>query len=303
MTLYDEISANNRITILLFLLYSLFYGIVFFLLLWVIGISPSLPLFLIAALVILAFFYIIVFPRAPQAILSMTGAKEVKKSDDPYLFNIMEALAIGDGIPTPKVYLIESDALNAFATGPDPQHSVVAITTGLRGKLNRLELEGVMAHEMSHIKNYDIRSMLIASMFAMAIAIIANIGLRVMILESVGGTGRRNNRERGGGVLMLFALAGLVLAPIASVLMNFAISRNREYAADASGAMLTRYPEGLASALSKIQKEYNGGNNNIQGVNEATRPLFIFDPVNKGLTGLMSTHPPIEDRIARLRKM
>jgi len=297
MTLYDEISENNRSTILLFILYSLFYGLVFFLLLVVIGISPNAPLFLIASFATLVFFYTIVFPNAPAAILSMTGARELRKRDDPYLFNIVEALAIGDGIPMPRVYVIESDALNAFATGPDPKHSLVAITTGLRSKLNRLELEGVMAHEISHIKNYDIRSMLVASMFAFAIALIADVGLRSMMY------GRRDRRDGGSGILIILAVIGLVLAPIISALIRLAISRNREYAADASGAMLTRYPEGLASALQKIGKEYDKGNSQIDGVNDATRHLFIFDPAKKSLLGLLSTHPPIEDRIARLRRM
>lgn len=300
MTLYDEIGRNNNTTIALFLAYTLLYGIVIFALLVVIGVPPTFPIFTVATLLTLLIFYFIVFPSAPKAILSMTGATELQKKDDPYLFNIVEALSIGAGIPTPKIYVIQSDALNAFATGPDPNHSIVAITTGLRSRLNRLELEGVMAHEISHIKNYDIRTMLTASMFAMAIAVIADVGLRMMILE---GSGRRSNRDRGGGIIELFALVGLVLAPIASILMNFAISRNREYAADASGAMLTRYPDGLASALAKIQAEYEEGNNKIAGVNEATRPLFIFDPVKRGIMGLMSTHPPIEDRIARLKKM
>jgi heat shock protein HtpX len=297
MTLYEEIGNNNRVTIAMFLLYALLYGAVVFSFLMVVGVRPSFPLFTVATLITLVFFYFIVFPNATQAILSMTGARELRKKDDPYLFNIVEALAIGAGIPMPRVYVIESDALNAFATGPDPKHSLVAITTGLRSKLNRLELEGVMAHEISHIKNYDIRSMLVAAMFALAIALIADIGIRSTFYR------RRDEREGGSAIIMLLAVVGLVLAPIISALIRLAISRNREYAADASGAMLTRYPEGLANALAKIQKENEKGNNQIKGVNDATRHLFIFDPAKKSLLGLLSTHPPIEDRIARLKKM
>ena len=297
MTLYEEIGNNNRVTIVMFLAYALLYGAVVFSLLVVLGISPSFPLFTVATLATLLIFYFIVFPNASQAILSMTGARELRKKDDPYLFNIVEALAIGAGIPMPRVYVIESAALNAFARGPDPQHSLVAITTGLRSKLNRLELEGVMAHEISHIKNYDIRSMLVAAMFALAIALIADIGIRSMFY------GRRNEKGGGSAIIMLLAVVGLILAPIISMLIRLAISRNREYAADASGAMLTRYPEGLANALAKIQKENEAGNNQIKGVNDATRHLFIFDPAKKSLLGLLSTHPPIEDRIARLKRM
>ena len=297
MTLYEEIGNNNRVTIAMFLLYALLYGAVVFSLLTISGVSPSFPLFTIATLVTLVFFYFIVFPNASQAILSMTGAKELRKRDDPYLFNIVEALAIGAGIPMPRIYVIESDALNAFATGPDPKHSLVAITTGLRSKLNRLELEGVMAHEISHIKNYDIRSMLVAAMFALAIALIADIGIRSTFYR------RRDERGGGSAIIMLLAVIGLVLAPIISALIRLAISRNREYAADASSAMLTRYPEGLANALAKIQKENERGNSQIKGVNDATRHLFIFDPAKKSLLGLFSTHPPIEDRIVRLKRM
>ena len=298
MTLYEEIGNNNRVTIAMFLLYALLYGAVVFSLLAVSGVSPSFPLFTVATLVTLLFFYFIVFPNAPQAILSMTGARELRKKDDPYLFNIVEALAIGAGIPMPRVYVIESDALNAFATGPDPRHSLVAITTGLRGKLNRLELEGVMAHEISHIKNYDIRSMLVAAMFTMAIALMADIGLRMLRTRGGG-----DDRRGGSAIVLILAVVGLVLAPIISMLIRLAISRNREYAADASGAMLTRYPEGLANALAKIQTENDKGNSQINGVNDATRHLFIFDPAKKSLLGMFSTHPPMADRISCLKKM
>jgi heat shock protein HtpX len=174
----------------------------------------------------------------------------------------------------------------------------VAITTGLRGKLNRLELEGVMAHEISHIKNYDIRSMLVAAMFAMAIAFMADIGLRMLRTRGGG-----DNRRGGSAIVLVLAVVGLILAPIISMLIRLAISRNREYAADASGAMLTRYPEGLANALAKIQKENEKSNVQINGVNDATRHLFISDPAGKSLLSLLSTHPPVGSRIERLRKM
>ena len=297
MTLYEEIGNNNRVTVAMFMLYALLYGAVVFSLLAVAGIPPDFPLFTVTTLVTLLVFYFIIFPNASKAILSMTGAKELRKKDDPYLFNIVEALAIGAGIPMPKVYVIESDALNAFATGPDPKNSLVAITTGLRSKLNRLELEGVMAHEISHIKNYDIRSMLVAAMFAMAIAFMADIGLRMLRTQGSG------NRKGGSAIVLVLAVIGIILAPLVSTLIRLAISRNREYAADASGAMLTRYPGGLADALAKIQKENEKSNVRINGVNDATRHLFISDPAGKSLLSLLSTHPPVGSRIERLRKM
>lgn len=296
MTLYDEIGRNNRITYVLFFLYSLLYGGVILSFILVLGIYPDLPTFLAMSVLVFVVYYFIVFPNGAKIILGSTGATKLKKSDDPYLFNIVEALSIGAGIPTPDIYLIDSEALNAFATGPDPAHSVVAITTGLRKRLNRLELEGVMAHEMSHIRNYDIRLMLTAAIFAFAIALLANLGLNMLRVRS-------GDRDRGNGILVLIGAVFLILAPIFSLLARLAISRNREYAADASGAMLTRYPDGLASALKKIEKYYEAEHSEMQGVNDATRPLFIFDPQRKALFNLFSTHPPVEDRIKRLEKM
>jgi heat shock protein HtpX len=298
MTLYAEIGRNNRTTLVLFLIYSLFYGLVFATFLIVVGFQPDLPLFTLTSVFLLLIFYFIIFPRAPQMVLSVTGARELKKKEDPYLYNVVEGLAIGAGIPMPKIYVIESEALNAFATGIDPNHSYVAITSALRKKLNRLELEGVLAHEMSHIKNFDIRTMLVASMFAMAIALLANLGLRMMWTRS-----SSDDRKNGGGAVFAIAIVFLFLAPIISLLMRLAISRNREYAADASGAMLTRYPPGLASALEKIKTEYEKKPVQMKGANDATRHLFIFDPMKRQLMSLLSTHPDIDDRIKRLKAM
>ena len=296
MTLYSEIGKNNQTTLILFLVYALFYGLVVTAFLIVIGFIPDLLLFAATYILLLLFFYFIVFPRAPELVLSVTGAKELKKKEDPYLFNIVEALSIGAGIPMPKIYVIKSDALNAFATGTDPKHSYVAITSSLRQKLNRLELEGVMAHEISHIKNFDIRSMLVAAMFAMAIALLADMGLRML-------RSRSSDERKGGGAIVLIALIFLFLAPVVSLLIRLAISLNREYAADASGAMLTRYPPGLASALEKIKTGYDKKPTEMQGVNDATRSLFIFDPMKKQLLSFFSTHPDIDDRIKKLKSM
>lgn len=296
MTLYDEISSNNRTTALLFIVYTIFYAVVVYLFFVALGFEPDMPIFLITSVVILVLSLIFVFSGAGSSmILALSGAKPAKKEEYPYLVNAVEALSIGAGIPVPKIWVIESDALNAFATGIKPEQSHVVVTTGLLKKMNRLELEGVLAHEISHIKNYDIRTMLVGAVLAMAIALLVDIGLRSL---------RSSSGNRRGGVLILaIAIIGLILAPVISAIIRFAISRNREYAADASAAMLTRYPEGLASALEKIKNEYEKHPVEMPGANDATRAMYIFDPMKKSLMELFSTHPPIEDRIARLRKM
>jgi heat shock protein HtpX len=298
MTLYDEISSNNRSTTLLFLLYMIFYAIVVYLFLAILGFEGDLTAFIITAVAIAAFSALFIFSGAGTSmLLALTGARQVTKKEYPYLVNAVEALSIGAGIPMPKTYVIESDTLNAFATGLDSGHSHVVVTTGLLQKMNRIELEGVLAHEISHIRNLDIRTMLVAAVLAMAIALLADIGIRSLRARSSG------DRGKGSAGIVIIAVIGLILAPIIATLIRLAISRNREYAADASGAMLTRYPPGLASALDKIRKEYERDPTPTPGANDATRAMFIFDPMRKSLTNMFSTHPPVEDRIKRLKAM
>ena len=298
MSLYDEIASNNRVTALLFIAHLFFYFIIVYAFFVVIGIEPDVIMSSVLAAILFGIFYYFTFSGAgSRMLLALSGAMPVTKDKYPYLVNAVEALSIGAGIPTPQIHVIESNALNAFATGPDPAHAHVVVTTGLLNKMNRLELEGVLAHEISHIKNYDVRTMLVAAVLGLVIALIANIGLRMLRTRSSGGS------RKGKGFILLFAVIGLILAPTISLLIRMAISRNREYAADASAAMLTRYPEGLASALEKIKKAYEENPAEMPGANDATRHLYIFDPMQKSLTALFSTHPPIEDRIKRLRAM
>lgn len=283
-------------TAILFMVYVGFYTAVVWAVLTVIGFFPGILTTAAIAALLFAIFYFVVFAQGAKIVLGVVGARELKKEEYPYVWHITEALSIGAGIPKPKVYVIDSPALNAFATGLDPKNSYIALTTGIIEKMNRVELEGVIAHEISHIRNYDIKTMLTAAVLAMAIAFAADVGLRLLRT-------RRGDRDKGTGVLLLLALALLILAPLVSLLIRLAISRNREYAADASAAMLTRYPPGLASALEKIKIEYEKNPIEIRGVNDSTRHLFIFDPMAKSLLTLFSTHPPIEDRIARLKRM
>ncbi len=230
-----------------------------------------------------------------KLVLSMTGAKPASREEFFDLYTVTENLAITAGLPMPKLYVINDPAPNAFATGRDEKHAVVAATTGLLAVLDRTELEGVIAHELSHIKNRDMLVMTVAVVLAGFLAIIADIFLRA----SMFGGGDRDS-GKAGALFAILAIVGIILAPIAAQLIQLAISRRREYLADASGALLTRYPEGLASALRKISAHSAP----MQRANHATAHLFIGDPfgakAGKAINGLFATHPPVEKRIERL---
>ena len=225
-----------------------------------------------------------------------SGAKPIVKEANPYLYRMIENLCITGGTPTPKIYIIEDSAINAFATGRKPDMASIAVTRGAIEKLQNEELEGVLAHELSHVKNYDIRFMTLVVVLVGAISILSNIFLRSQWLP------RRNDRE-GGNIGAIFMVVGIVLAilsPLIAELIKLAISRRREYLADASGSLLTRYPEGLARALEKIAAQ----NQPMKNANQATAHLFIANPFSgKKISSLFSTHPPIQDRIKKLREV
>jgi heat shock protein HtpX len=237
-------------------------------------------------------------------ILKYTGARlaDEKNAKELQFKNMVENLAMAARLPdTPKAYIIQNDAMNAFATGRDPQHASIAITTGLLTQLTREELEGVVAHEMSHVANYDIRFGTLVAVMVGLIAILSDIALRMTLY---GGMGRGGNRDRGGGgsvtiVIIVIGLLLAILAPIITRLVQAAVSRKRELLADASGAYITRYPEGLAKALEKIK---NGDRGRMK-VSESVSHLFFADPVSSHLDGLFATHPPIDERIKILRSM
>ncbi len=235
-----------------------------------------------------------------KLVIKMTGAKPVTRESHPQYWNIVENLSITAGLPMPKVYIVNDPAPNAFATGRDPEHAAVAATTGILQLLNQTELEGVMAHELSHIGNRDMLVSTVAVVLAGFVAILADLFMRSMMF----GGGDRDNKA--GALFLILGIVGIILAPIAAQLIQMAISRRREYLADASGALLTRYPEGLASALEKI----HAYNRPMQRANTATAPLFIADPfggdkrtLSQKIGSLFQTHPPAEERIKRLRGM
>jgi heat shock protein HtpX len=239
-----------------------------------------------------------------KIVLGISRARPVTKDEYPYLYNVVEGLAIAAGVPPPRCYVIDDTAPNAFAAGRKPETAVICVTTGILEKLNRVELEGVIAHEMSHIKNYDVRLQTLVVVMAGIVALLSDWMLRSFWW----GGGRRRSRRSGSGggegVLVLVGLALAILSPFIATIIQLAVSRKREFLADASGAMLTRYPAGLASALRKISADTEP----LEAANKATAHLYIVNPLKdikggSGINKLFSTHPPIEERIAALEKM
>ncbi|MBN2070053.1 MAG: M48 family metallopeptidase [Candidatus Krumholzibacteriota bacterium] len=294
--MYDNISANKRNSWLLvfsvtaFLLvlgYFLgeYYGSGYF------GMGLAITVAVITAL----FSYY----KGAGMILGMSRARKIEKKDYPQLFNVVEELSIAAGLPMPEIYVIDDSAPNAFATGRDPEHSAVAITTGLMEKLDRDELQGVMAHELSHVGNRDILFSMMVGIMVGSIVLLSDFFLRSVFW----GGGRKRGKSKGGnGLLIIIAILMAVLAPIFAKILQLAVSRQREYLADASAAQLTRYPAGLASALKKISSDKEV----LEAANRATQHLYIVNPIKpfeKRAKSLFSTHPPIEERIARLENM
>lgn len=260
------------------------------------GMSFSIMVFIIAIVSSVGSYYF-----SDQVVLSTSGAVAIEKSDSPELYRIVENLAIGGGLPMPKIYIINDASPNAFATGRDPKHAAIAVTTGILNKLSKSELEGVIAHEISHVKNFDIRLMAIAAVLVGFIAIAADLFMRGLIW---GGIRNENEDRRGQGLFIVLGLIFAIIAPVVATLIQLAVSRKREFLADASGALLTRYPEGLARALEKISSDQRP----VRSATSATAHLFIVNPFKgKGFqgwfAGLFNTHPPIEERIKILRSM
>lgn len=299
MNIYSQISANKTKTWLIMFLFVIFITTILF----VYGKASGYGLsyagigLIISGLMTFASYY-----YSDKMVLGMSGAKQIKKSDSPQLFRIVENLCIGAGIPMPKIYIINDTATNAFATGRDPKHSVICVTTGILEKLNKGELEGVIAHELSHIQNYDIRVMSVVVILVGLVALLADFFMR-----SLWYGGNRRDRDNNSNAQSIFLIIGIILAvlsPIIATLIQLAVSRKREFLADASGALLTRYPEGLAAALEKIVKDKEP----LEAANNATAHLYISNPFKSKTSGhwftnLFNTHPPIEERIKILRSM
>lgn len=259
---------------------------------WIFSNVYGEPSILYLAIIIGGIYALIQYVAGSRLALAVTGAKEITKKDSPHLYRAVENLAITTGMPTPKVYIMSDPALNAFATGRDPQHASVAVTTGMLEALDKSELEAVLAHELGHIKNYDIRVMMIVFGLVSAIGFIAD-----MLLHMTWFTDRERNSSP---LFLVLGLAAAILAPFIAVMVQLAVSRQREYLADGTSALTTRYPDGLISALEKIRDH----GSTMKHQNTATAHFFFANPLKSGgLSKLFSTHPPIEDRIARLKAM
>jgi len=300
MTLYTHIGANVRRTWFLFVIFFIvIIGLGWFLsyyfedqsiLFWAVGISIFMSFF--------SYWF------SDKIVLGVSGARQVEHDQAPELYHLVENLCITAGLPLPKIYIIDDPSPNAFATGRNPKNAVVAVTTGLLSALNKTELEGVIAHELSHVGNRDILLQTVVVVLVGTVSLISDMFIRGRMFG-----GKKNNNNNGGGqigaILMIVGLVFIILSPIISKLIQLAISRKREYLADASGALLTRYPEGLASALEKIAQNSTP----LKKTHKAMAHLYISSPylstsggkVNK-LTNLFSTHPPIQERIKRLRE-
>lgn len=291
--MYNEIAANKRKTWMLIVVFTT----VIVALGWVFGeTTGDAASGIVLATVIATVMNLVGYFKGDAIALASSGAKKIEKRDAPELWNLVENLTIASGLPMPAVYVIDDTAPNAFATGRDPEHASVAVTTGLVERLTKLELEGVLAHELSHVKNYDVRVMTIVVVLVGIVMLLSDWLLRSMLFR---------DRENGQAamVLMLVGVVLAILSPLLAELIKLAVSRRREYLADASGALMTRHPEGLASALEKIAR----ADLPLKRANHATAHLFLanpFDPhVTKKFEQWFSTHPPIEERIKRLRAM
>ena len=285
--MYNAVSQNKRNTILIMSVFVIIIGVIG---LFIGAATDSYSLALIIFICAILYAWLQYFIASKLAMM-MTGAQEVSKNDAPELWRVVENLSIASGMPMPKVYIIDDPAPNAFATGRDPNHAIVGATTGLLDIMDKRELEAVMAHEMSHVRNYDIRVSMIAFGLVSAIGLFADLALRMMFYS--------DDRDRDvNPIIYAFGLIVGILAPLLATITQLAVSRQREYLADASGVLLTRDTEGLASALEKL-RQYGRP---MQNQSSSTANLFMNNPLKPGFfSKLFSTHPPLEDRIARLR--
>ena len=285
--MYKQIAQNKRKTVYIMILFVMFIAVIAGLFAYFMK-----DVWVAVWTILIAIVYAIIqYFAAGSIATTMAGAKEIEKKDNPRFYNIVENLSITTGLPMPKVYIIEDPAPNAFATGRDPKHAVVAATTGLIDIMDDKELTAVMAHEMSHVKNYDIRVSMIVFGLVCVVGLISDLGFRMMFY------GNRRRNEEGSPVGYVMMLVVAILAPICASIAQMAVSRQREYLADASAVNITRYPEGMIEALKKLQSHSQP----MKRQNSAAASMYINNPLRKGfLSNLFSTHPPIEKRIERL---
>ena len=291
--MYSAIAANKRNTIFIMLVFLVIIGGLGWFAAYMYG-DINIAIFTVVIAAAYAWFQ---YYLAGSQALSMAGAIEIQKADNPRLFRIVENLCIATGTPMPKVYIINDQAPNAFATGRDPQHASVAATSGLLDLMDDAELEGIMAHELGHVRNYDIRVSMIVFGLVVAVGFLADMLVRMSFFA---GNRRDDNGNGGNPVVMIFGLVAMIVAPLVATMVQLAISRQREYLADATGALTTRHPEALASALQKL----GAYGRPLQKQSSSMAHMWIADPEKPGLAErMLSTHPPIAERIERLHEM
>jgi heat shock protein HtpX len=303
MITYASISKNKRESILLiFIFFILVIGLGY-----IFSQVYQSPGILVIAVLFSTVSAFVSYFFSDSITLALSQAKEVDRKNAPELFRLVENLTIAAGLPMPRVYIIEDTAPNAFATGRDPKHAVICVTTGLLQKLEKVELEGVLAHELSHIGNYDIRVMTLVVVLVGTVTLLADWFLRFSLFGGKKSGGDRDNNGNLGLILMVAGIVLAILSPLVATLIKLAVSRKREFLADSSGVLITRYPEGLARALEKISADKEP----LEAANKATAHMYIVNPLkaHKGedsvgwFAGLFNTHPPIQERIKRLREM
>ncbi len=304
MTAYTGISSNRTKTWLIMFLFAAFIALLVYIFTNALGFNgPSALGFTGIALIIAGIMNFFSYYYSDKIVMAISSAKQIQKKDNPQLFRTVENLCIASGLPTPKIYIVADSAPNAFATGRNPQNASIAFTTGILDKLNRLELEGVAAHELSHVGNYDTRLMTIVAVLVGLVALLGDWFIRITWFG--GGRDRDDDNNQLAGVFMVIAVILAILSPIIATLIQLAISRKRELLADASGALLTRNPEELATALLKISKDPEP----LEVANKATAHLYIVNPFKEShkvvstFANLFNTHPPIAERVKALRAM
>lgn len=298
LSFHDQIQRNKMkswILIIVIFIFFLALGAIISL-----AINPGLFFIIMIFATIFSLVYIVVsYYNSDKIALSSVRAKPASQEHHRKFYHAAEGMAIASGLPMPKLYVMESPQINAFASGRDPDHAVICVTTGCLEKLDKQELEGVIAHEMSHVANYDIRFMTLTAVLVGMISIIAQIYLRSLFFSAMTG-GRRDSK--GGAILLILSIVAAILAPLFAHLVSLSISRKREFGADATAVKLTRYPPGLRKALEKIKHEHISPEDKKR-YSQAVAPLFISDPFKKKVKGFFSTHPDINERIKRLERM
>jgi len=305
MAQFESLIASNKrnsvLLVILFILFIVVLGAILGTAIW--GDWRAAIPSIVLALVVSVVLALVGYFTGPSAVLALSGARPISREEDPQLYNIVDELRLASGLPMPSIYMIDTEAMNAFATGRSPQDAHVAVTRGLRERLGRDELQGVIAHELSHVKNFDIRFMTLMAVLVGVVVLIADIGTRAIFYGR-----RRGGDSKGGGPIMLIiflvAIVLAILAPIFAKLIQLAVSRQREFLADASAARMTRYPEGLAHALETLAAD----DHELVTANGATAHLYIVEPLmargrRAGGAGVWSSHPSIEERVERLRSL